>query len=47
MFALGVITLIFDIIRLVALLELTAPAKMADFTCKSKPFNALCVQQDQ
>ena len=41
MFALGIITLIFDIIRLVALLELTAPAKMADFTCESRPSNAL------
>jgi hypothetical protein len=39
MFALGIITLVFDIVRLVALLELTAPDKMADFTCKSKPSN--------
>ena len=36
MFALGIITLVFDIVRLVALLELTAPERMADFTCKSK-----------
>jgi len=36
MFALGIITLVFDIVRLVALLELTAPEKMADFTCKSQ-----------
>lgn len=36
MFALGIITLVFDIVRLVALLELTAPEKMADFTCKAK-----------
>jgi hypothetical protein len=35
MFALGVITLVFDIVRLVALLQLTAPEKMADFTCES------------
>ena len=34
MFALGIITLIFDIVRLVALLQLTAPEKMADFTCE-------------
>jgi hypothetical protein len=34
MFALGIITLVFDIVRLVALLQLTAPAKMADFTCE-------------
>lgn len=32
MFALGIITLVFDIVRLVALLQLNAPAKMADFT---------------
>lgn len=36
MFALGIITLVFDIVRLVALLELTAPEKQADFTCKPK-----------
>jgi len=42
MFALGIITLVFDIVRLVALLELTAPAKMADFTCKSSRY---CAQQ--
>jgi hypothetical protein len=41
MFALGIITLVFDIVRLVALLELTAPEKMADFTCKSKSFKLL------
>ena len=34
MFALGIITLVFDIVRLVALLQLNAPAKMADFTCE-------------
>lgn len=34
MFALGIITLVFDIVRLVALLQITAPAKMADFTCE-------------
>lgn len=34
MFALGIVTLVFDIIRLVALLEVTAPGKMLDFTCK-------------
>jgi hypothetical protein len=37
MFALGIITLVFDIVRLVALLRLTAPAKMADFTCEFEP----------
>jgi hypothetical protein len=37
MFALGIITLIFDIVRLVALLQLNAPAKMADFTCEFEP----------
>ena len=37
MFALGIITLIFDIVRFVALLQLTAPEKMMDFTCKSQP----------
>jgi hypothetical protein len=37
MFALGIITLVFDIVRLVALLQLTAPEKMADFTCKAQP----------
>jgi hypothetical protein len=37
MFALGIITLVFDIIRLVALLQLNAPAKMADFTCEFEP----------
>jgi len=37
MFALGIITLVFDIVRLVALLELTAPEKMADFTCEFSP----------
>jgi hypothetical protein len=42
MFALGIITLVFDIVRLVALLELTAPDKMADFTCKSKSSNRSC-----
>ena len=41
MFALGIITLVFDIVRLVALLKLTAPAKMADFTCKFKPFKSM------
>jgi len=41
MFALGIITLVFDIVRLVALLELTAPAKMMDFTCKSRICKAI------
>lgn len=38
MFALGIVTLVFDIVRLVALLEVTAPGKMMDFTCKSRNF---------
>lgn len=37
MFALGLITLIFDIIRLIALLEMTDGAQEADFTCKIQP----------
>lgn len=34
MFALGIVTLIFDIIRLIALLEMTDGAQEADLTCK-------------
>jgi hypothetical protein len=43
MFALGIITLVFDIIRLVALLKLTAPDQMADFTCKLQPLESAIV----
>jgi hypothetical protein len=43
MFALGIVTLVFDIIRLVALLKLTAPDQMADFTCKLQPLESAIV----
>jgi hypothetical protein len=47
MFALGIITLVFDIVRLVALLELTAPEKMADFTCKYRSYHPMLYRAQQ